>query len=381
MIFMINSLENGGAEKVILTLCKELAKTEKNLKLICLEENRFYEIPQNIEIIFLSDSKGKNSNIKKLLFIPLLAWKLSRYIKKNNIKLIQSHLNRANYVNLLSKIFGANHETQIVIHGIVSRYRKKRFIGLINLLLIKILYPQANLIITISKAMKSDLIKSIKSSNKIIVINNLYDINYITTSMKDKIDDFTFDKSKFYIISVGRLIKLKRNKDIISVLQFLPSNIELIILGEGEEKENLIKYVKKLKLDKRVHLLGRKQNPYKYMSRCDLFVNCSENEGFPNVLIESMACGLPVISSDCLSGPREILAPKSNVNFQLKHDIEEAEYGILYPVGDIESLIKAVKTMLNNENLRNLYIKKGKKRAYDFSIDSIIKQYKKVLNV
>ena len=127
----------------------------------------------------------------------------------------------------------------------------------------------------------------------------------------------------------------------------LNENIEIIFLGDGEEKENLVSLAKSLKVAKRVHFLGRVKNPYKYMAKSDIFVSCSESEGFPNVLVEAMICGIPVISSDCISGPMEILG--------------DNEYGLLFDVGDKNKLLENIKLLLNNKELKEDLIKKAKK--------------------
>lgn len=120
-------------------------------------------------------------------------------------------------------------------------------------------------------------------------------------------------------------------------------------------------------------LLGRQSNPYKYISQADCFVFSSNYEGFPNVLLEALACGLPIISTDCMSGPREILAPNSEPSFQIKDNIEDAEYGVLTPVDDSEKLAAAMEMMMEDESLRDSYRSKARHRAKEFDKDRIIR--------
>jgi len=362
--FLINSMTFGGAQRVLTILCEEL-KQEYEIEVIFLEKEEFYELPQEVKKVYLSDFNGKESGLKKLLYIPLLAWKLKKYIQQNNIHLIQSHIYRANYVNVIAKLFGGKHKTQLVTAGRISRYKELGIIGKINLFLIKYLYQKADLLVLKSKGMQDDMQKLFDFKVSQIVINNPYNIQYIENLMKEQVN-FIFKKDKKYIISVGRLIKLKRNNEIIEVLSKLDKNIELIFLGEGEEKNNLIELSKKLNLENRVHFLGQVKNPYKYIVKSDVFVSCSESEGFPNVLVEAMICETMVISSDCISGPREILGNN--------------EYGLLFEVGDKDTLFKHLNLVLNNEKIKNNYIKKAKKRSFDFSIKRIIEKYKRILD-
>lgn len=92
-----------------------------------------------------------------------------------------------------------------------------------------------------------------------------------------------------------------------------------------------------------------------------------------------MVCGCSVISTDCLSGPREILVPNSDVNFQLENNIELAEYGILIPIKNVDKLQEAMNLIINDESLRKSYQDKAKQRANDFRIDKIIKQYEEII--
>ncbi len=362
--FLINSLSSGGAEKVLSVLANELIKKHE-VEIIFLEKNGFYNLNSRVKKIYLSNFDGSESTFRKLLYIPIFAWKLKKYIKKNNIKLIQSHIFRANYVNVLAKLLGANHKTQLVTAGRVSKYKELALNGKINLFLIKYLYKRADLLISKSQGMKEDIQNLFNFNVPHIVINNPYDIENIERLANEEVADFKFDKNKKYLISVGRLIALKRNHELIEILVKLPENVEVIFLGDGDQKEFLQNLVKKLDLKNRVHFLGQVQNPYKYIAKSNIFVNCSESEGFPNVLVESMICRTVVVSSDCVSGPREILGNNN--------------YGLLFDVGDKEKLLNNINLLLNNDDLRQRYIKKAKQRSYDFSLEKIIQKYKKVL--
>lgn len=364
--FLINSLSSGGAEKVLSVLANELIKSYK-VEIVFLEQNEFYKLDRRIKKTYLSTFNGRESALKKLLSIPLLAYKLKKYIQKNDIKLIQSHIFRANYVNVLAKLFGAKHKIEVVTAGRVSRYKELGLNGNINLWLIKTLYAKADIIISKAVGMQEDMQKLFTFENQQIVINNPYDINYIEQLSLEKVDDFTFHQDKRYLISVGRLISLKRNHELIETLVKLPDNVEVIFLGDGNQKQYLQDLVKELNLTNRVNFLGQVKNPYKYIAKSDIFVSCSESEGFPNVLVESMICETIVVSSDCVSGPREILG--------------DDEYGLLFDVGDKGKLLKNIKLLLNDTKLKNRYEEKAKKRSYDFSVEKIVAQYKKVLEV
>lgn len=365
--FLINSLSDGGAEKVVKLLSETLYNDNINIELICLEKSDIYKIDSNIKVSYLSNFTGKESGIKKLILIPFLAFKLRNYIKKNQINLVQSHLFRASYVNLISKIlFRSKHIVQVVNHSIISRYKNNGVVGKVNLFLIKSLYQFSDKIISVSNIVQNDMQIIFNFKNDKEVIYNPFDINKIEKLSQKKINNFIFDNNKKYIISIGRLIKLKRNKDLIYALSKLDDNVELLFIGEGEEKENLILLSKKLNILNRIHFIGWVENPYKYIKQSDILVSTSETESFGNVLVESMICKTAVISTDC-GGPSEIINNDQN--------------GILIEVGNIERLVESINSLLLNKELKDIYIENSYLKVKTFDILNIIEQYKKALGV
>lgn len=362
-------MQKGGAERVISLLLKEL-ENEQNIKVhfMMMEDGIEYNLPKSISPIILSISK--KSGIQKLLELPFVAWKLKKYIKENNIDTVMSFLYRPNYVNILANIFGSKRKSIINIRSTTSRYKNEGILGKVNLFLIRKLFNIADLIISNSKGVDKDLKSLMNITTNTKVIYNPVDLEYIN-SKKDVCEDaeFYFKEDKKYIISVGRLILLKRNSDLIKAfyeLQKNDDNLELIFLGDGLLKNDLIDECNNLKIKEKIHFLGNVENPFYYLNKSNLFVMNSQTEGFPNVLVEAMACGLPVISSDCKSGPREIL--------------EDEKYGLLYKVGDIKELISKMKKYLYNDIDLEEIKKNNLKRISDFNIEKIMNEFKEAMN-
>ena len=165
------------------------------------------------------------------------------------------------------------------------------------------------------------------------------------------------------ILSVGRLARVKDFPTLLCAIQHVSTNrrIRLIILGEGNWRKRLESMARKLGVEELVSLPGWVDNPYAFMSRAALFVLSSKHEGLGNVLIEALACGCPCVSTNCPSGPAEIL--------------DNGRFGPLVPVGDAPALAAAVESVLDCPPNESRLLK----RAADFSFNASIDHYERIL--
>jgi N-acetylgalactosamine-N,N'-diacetylbacillosaminyl-diphospho-undecaprenol 4-alpha-N-acetylgalactosaminyltransferase len=375
---LIYSLSGGGAERVVSILLNEL-KNRYDIQLVLMNETITYDIPSDIKICFLEKSNSKEHGILKLLKLPVLGWKYRNFCKKNSIDTSLSFMNRPNFINLFGKLFGSKAKTFISERTASSwEYPSCSPKDRVSRFLIGQLYPKADLIIPNARAIKGDLEKNFSINARFQVIHNPLDIHKVETLAKETVN---FDFSRFTFVTVGRLHPQKNHSILIMAFAKLTSQSnQLIILGDGPLKESLQQMADKFGVSGRVFFLGFQDNPYKYLSKSDCFVFSSDHEGFPNALVEALACGLSVISTDCQSGPREILGPGSEVSYQLKDTIEYAKYGMLVPVGNKQLLVKAMEQVQADAKIKTRYARQAKKRAEDFAKEKIIKQYIEVLD-
>jgi len=244
----------------------------------------------------------------------------------------------------------------------------KRILGLPVAPLVKILYRIADKIIAVSEGIRDNLVEEFSvSAEKIEIIHNPMDLKLITELMDMSPKHRFFEGRAPIVMAAGRLVAQKRFDILIEAFGMVLSEMDarLIILGDGPEKGSLEKLAKDRGITDKVSFAGFQLNPYIFLSKATVFVLSSGYEGLPMVLLEAMACGAPVISSDCRSGPNEIL--------------DGGRCGLLVPVGDVKALSEAIVGLLKDKESREKLSRLGRERAADFSVDTIIKQYERVI--
>lgn len=371
LLLIIHKLSNGGAERAI-TLLADSLKDKYNITIVTFD-NRMKEYETKVDVIDLKIPESRYF-LKKIINIFIRAKKIKKIKKQLNINCSISFLSGPNIVNCLSR---KDDKIIISIRNMQSKLKKDFFRDIVNQITLK----KSDIIVTVSNDVKDDLQKSYKvDQNKIITIPNMVNINKIEQMQDDEIEEkelFLSDNIK--IINIGRLIYQKGQWHLIKAMKIVTEkykNVNLIILGRGELEKKLQELIHKLNLQDNIYLLNFKTNPYKYLKNSDIFVSTSLYEGMSNVILEAMACGLPIIATDCKGGTKEIIENKYGIlipNFTEKYDITEK-------INDEEhNLAEKIIELIKDEEERKHYIKMSNIRIKDFEIKEIKKRWMDVI--
>lgn len=341
IILIVPSLARGGVERVVSVLSKELSKYYEVYVVI-------YHNPVEYEIggklINLETPTG--SFLRKIKNTFYRVVKLKRLISKISPDYIVSFMGNLQPILTFKPV-------------IVSIRNNPDFFSLQEKLSLSTIYklPNVKKIITLSSEIENKLNNNY-NLKKTKTIYNPIDFKLIKQKLlTQKPVDFE------YILAVGRLSRQKDFDILINAFakSNLKSNIKLIILGEGKERKNLEKLIIELNLKKQVLLHGKVDNPFIYMKYAKFFILSSRYEGFGNVLLETLACGTPVIATDCEAGPSEI--------------IENRENGLLVPVKDENALKSAMEELFYGQKLYERLKANTRKSVEKYGIENIVKDW------
>ena len=371
LFILIPSLEKGGIERSMSRLSRGLLDSGWDVSIISEKPSKesISYFDERVKLLSLGSSFiNQNSNIIFSIFKNILYYfKIKKYIKKYSPDVLLAVKNIP--VSIFLKIILKNKFKLIIREAVNPKYSSITQRSLLSRIFVnnlkKLLYPNADNIIAISEGVKQSLVKNFNlDSSKIQTIYNPSADEKILSLAKEDIDRDLISNRPL-IVSIGRLTKQKDHITLLKAFNKIHSNIDcnLYIIGEGSERRNLEKFIKNNNIDDKVKLLGYQNNPWKFLSKSNLFVLPSIWEGFGNVIVESMLIGIPVISSDCPSGPREIL--------------NNGKSGKLFQVGDYNHLANIIKEIISSDNSE--LINYAKLRSKDFTIEKITQEYQKVL--
>jgi len=386
IFIVINSLNGGGAERVASILSQSLTKTT-DLTIVSLESKQHdeYAFQGNIHYLDIDLKKSYVSRMRETIK------KFNVLVAHEHPHLIVAFLNNACLVTILSKHQGI--KTILSIRNYVDlQYKGKKLVLWQHIY--KRFFSRADKIVSVSNEISELMVNKYHlKADKCVTIYNPYDLDAISSACSEKIPDVYLNqmRGKKVIATLGHLGTQKAMERLINVLpsivQEVP-NILLLIIGSTENTK-YFQMLKDLAETKQVTdsilFVGSQQNPFKYLHAADAYCLSSQFEGFPNALVEAMACGLPVVATNCHSGPKEIISdsPLSNL-------YQETEYGILVDGKDdvvtsdglssIESnMQKGLVKLLTDDSLNAKYRSQSLKRVKDFSVDLIVEKWQALI--
>ena len=343
--YFVPRLEAGGAERVGLEIIRQLIRRGIAVDFIVTRSGGelWSFIPAGARVVNLKSWKIESNSLGVLTSLPALV----RYLKRRRPAVLISTWGAGNVVSLIAKKYFLRNLKLIARHeSCFSLQRKHAKIGIYNRLL-KWLFPVADSVVAVSNDAAEDLRNCVPlAADSITYVPN----PVVTAALFEQtriplkhtwLDDPTVP----VIIACGSLDFLR--KDYPTLLRAFADlrrsrNARLIILGRGPDKPQLVNLAQELGIQTDVEFPGFQSNPFAYISQSQVFVLSSRFEGLPTVLIEALACGTPVVSTDCLAGPREIL--------------EGGKWGALTPVGDWKAMSKAIQETLDNPPDSNMLI-------------------------
>ncbi len=379
--FILPSLDRGGVSSAALNLINELNNSKYN-KFIFLYDGSIIEYETDIEIIDIKTPKTDSVPAKIITQIKRY-YRLRKIKSEKKIDISISFKDNPNITSLFAK---KNDKIIMTVHTTPSR-DYKGIKGKVYKYLIGRYFNRADKIIAVSDGIKNDLEKNYQvQNNKIQTIYNFINKKRIEEMSEEHVEkdlECLFNTGKT-VINVGRLSNAKGHWHLIRAFKQISSEIpdsKLIIVGDGELRPYLTKLISELSLKNSVHLIGNRDNPYKYVKNSDLFVLSSVYEGFGIVLIEAMACGIPVISTNCLSGPEEILKNNEKSNGILISVCDGKKYSSGEPLtAEEKTMAENIIRLLKNESEAEQYKALSLKRASDFASDKIIPQWELLID-
>lgn len=360
LAIVLPDLRGGGAERISVNLANELVRRGISIDMALLSANGQFlsDLVPDVKVIDLKVRRMRDG-----------IWPLVRYMRQARPDAMLVCMWPLTVMGLLARLFsGVDVRVVVAEHNTWSAAQAEY--NLPNRFLIKwsmrLFFRSADGVVAVSHGAASDLVgfAHLPSDSVTTIYNPVISPKGTSeASLERALPVEAWHGAKFKLLNVGTLKTQKNQALLIRALALFPNrtDVHLLILGEGALRAELEALVKTLGLEAQVSMPGFATNPEHYFSSADLFVLSSDWEGLPTVVIEALAAGTPVVSTDCPSGPREILA--------------DGLFGRLVPVGDAPALAAAMAESLADTHDRAAL----KARAQDFSIDKAVDQYLQLL--
>ncbi len=362
LVFAINSMEGGGAERAMANLLAGLGPHLAGIDthLVLLDDRPIEQALPDYLTLHVLDGRGAMARSASQL------WRLWRRLKPDTCV---SFLARANCLNIgCARLTGARAIISERVHT-TSHLSGARGAAVFRAMT-RLAYPRAEAVIAVAQGVADDLAANYGvAPDRLRVIGNPIDMGRITAAAAEPP---AVPLPDCFAVAMGRLVPNKNFALLLRGFAAAKPKRDLVILGEGPERPALAALAKTLGLQHRLHMPGFLRNPYPVLRRADYLVSTSNAEGFPNTLVEGMCLGLPILATDCRSGPYEILRGRRAA---IGTDpTGSARDGMLVPVDDVAALAAAL-AALESPDLRAGLAARARARAADFGVEAVLRGY------
>jgi len=365
VLFVINSLAGGGAEHVMATLlgASDARARDNDIVVALLDrEEAAYRLPPFVRVIQLDSRYSFARSLRSL-------WKL---VGEEKPDVALSFLTRANVCTTVAmaprgKPFVLSERVNTTAHLGQGRA------AAVSKAMVRLSYPRATRIIAVSAGVADTLVEDFAVKRpRITILANPVDIDAIEASAAEP-PEHPIEGP--YVVAMGRLVPNKNFA--LGIEAFARSGIpgKLVILGQGPDREALVSLADRVGLGDRLVMPGFAANPHATIARSTFMLLSSNAEGFPNALVEALACGVPVIATDCQSGPAEVLDTVIGAG----EAMAEGRGGLLVPVNAVEPMAQAIGRM-SDPALRERLAAAGRVRVRDFSVARAVENYWRVID-
>jgi len=375
---------SGGAERVFLNLACGLVARGHRVDLVMARVKGHFldQIPPGVRVVDLKVTSAKQS----LWVLPrlgrdmwfwarmVLAWKpafvlgalsgLAQYLKREQPDVVIASMDYPNAVAVMArKLSRVNSRVIVTIHNTLSeevaRSKKPRVRAYVKV--DRRFYPRADAVVAVSQGVADDLVRTLELPAKSIstIYNPVVSENLVQRASEPLSHPWFSGDGPPVLLTVGGFKPAKDHATLLKAFAIVrkEQTVRLVILGEGKLRKSLTSLAENLGITEDLEMPGFVENPYQYMARASLFVFPSVFEGFGMVLVEALACGCPIVSTDCPSGPAEILG--------------QGRFGTLVPIGEELSLARAITDALETRHDKAMLIARGKA----FSLDCATEKY------
>lgn len=365
IFFTSPNLNVGGAQRHLINIINGLQRKGHSCLLFVYEEKGALEneLLDSVRIF----SPNKKNKLNKIIFFRILngTIKLIKLAIKEKPDFIYSrHWTKTPnlIVGRFLSIKTICGEGNSIRHSLVLRNKK------IRLLLRKITAKYSDLVIANSKGLSSEIETNFDLKNEPMVIYNGLDLPRIKKLAEQEVSHKWFDTGKPVIISVGRLVDQKDFHTLIDAFKIVNNTIDsrLLIIGSGKLKNKLIEYSEKLSIGNKIDIMENIANPFTYISKSDLYVCSSVYEGLSNSILEAMATGKAVVSTNHDYGAAEIINSGYN--------------GLLVPPKNPVILAEKILEVLSNEDLKKSLERNASVRVEDFSVERMVDDYENLFS-